>query len=200
MKETPGWRQNVGARGEGRNAPVRAVFLVGFMGAGKTSVGRALGGHLAWRFVDLDDRIRSLEGRSIPEIFQNSGEGRFRELERAALRDVLAEIESGPPLVVALGGGAFAQPEIVALLAESESITIFLDAPPDELWRRCSADRTQRPLRRNEAEFHHLYDARRPLYLEASVKIETAGRNIDQIVQEIVRGLKLNSRVSGEER
>jgi shikimate kinase len=200
MKDTPGWRQNVGARGEDRDAAVRAVFLVGFMGAGKTSVGRALGGHLAWHFVDLDDRIRSLEGRSIPEIFQNGGEARFRELERAALRDVLAEIKSGPPLIVALGGGAFAQPEIVALLAESKSITIFLDAPPDELWRRCNADRTQRPLRRNEAEFHQLYDARRPLYLEASVKIETAGRNIDQIVQEIIRGLKLNSRVSGEER
>lgn len=179
---------------------VRAVFLVGFMGAGKTSVGRALGRHLRWPFVDLDDRIRGMEGRSIPEIFERGGESRFRELECAALRDLLAEVESGSPSIVALGGGAFAQPEIVALLAESKNITIFLDAPADELWRRCGDDRTQRPLRRDETEFQRLYEARRPRYLEASLRIETNGRNIEQIVLQIVSALKLNSRATGEEK
>lgn len=93
----------------------RAVFLVGFMGAGKTSVGRALGAMLGWPFEDLDERIQKREGRSIENIFRESGEAAFRQAEHSALRELL----SGPAksqCVVALGGGAFAQEENTALL------------------------------------------------------------------------------------
>lgn len=178
---------------------MRAIFLVGFMGAGKTSVGRALSESLGWRFEDLDDRIQAREGHTIREIFEQSGEAQFRRSERAALQEMLADVESGPPLIVALGGGAFVQQEIASLVEEAGSITVFLDAPLEELWRRCGADVVERPLRRQEAEFRRLYEARRPRYLQAKVRVETGGREIDRIVHEIVKALKLN-RVSGEEK
>jgi shikimate kinase len=179
--------------------PVRAVFLVGFMGAGKTSVGRALSRRLGWRFEDLDDRIQAREGRTIPEIFQASGETGFRQAERAALAELLQQ-QSGAPVIAALGGGAFVQAEIAALLAEAEATTVFLDASPDELWHRCGTDVVERPLRREEAEFRRLYDVRRPRYLQATLKVETGGRAIAEIIDEIASVLKLDHRVSGEEK
>jgi shikimate kinase len=201
MKGTPASRRDVGAPAARRNAPARAVFLVGFMGAGKTSVGRALSLHLGWRFEDLDDRIQARERQTVPEIFQNSGEAGFRQAERAALRDLLVEIESGPPpRVAALGGGAFVQEEIASLLAEQGAVTVFLDAPADELWRRCGSDAVERPLRREEPEFRRLYEARRPRYLRASLRVDTDGKTIKQIVREIAGGLSLDDRVSGEEK
>src|ERR1700742_4694212 len=84
----------------------RVVFLVGFMGAGKSSVGLLLSRDLHWRFEDLDERIQSREGRSIEQIFHESGEAGFRKAEHAALRELLFEFNSSPA-VVALGGGAF---------------------------------------------------------------------------------------------
>jgi shikimate kinase len=200
MKGTPGSRRDVEAPAARRKAPVRAVFLVGFMGAGKTSVGRALSRHLGWRFEDLDDRIQARARRTVSEIFQQAGEAGFRAAERAALRELLAEIETGPPLIAALGGGAFAQEEVASLLAAWGGVTIFLDAPADELWRRCGSDVVDRPLRREEAEFRRLYEARRPRYLQASLKVDTVGRAIEQIVSEIAEGLRRNHRVSGEEK
>ena len=200
MKGTPASRQDVEAPAARRDAPVRAVFLVGFMGAGKTSVGRALSQLLGWRFEDLDDRIQTRERRTVPEIFEDSGEAGFRQAERAALRELLAEIDSGPPRVAALGGGAFVQEEIASLLAKSGGATVFLDAPADELWRRCGSDVVDRPLRREESEFRRLYDTRRPRYLQASLKVETGGKTIEQVVREIASGLKLDHRISGEEK
>ena len=171
---------------------MRAIFLVGFMGAGKTSVGRALSRKLRWRFEDLDDRIQAREGRTIPEIFRQSGEAGFRRSELAALRDLLADMESGP-MVAALGGGAFVQEEVASLLEKAGSATVFLDAPTEELWRRCAQDVIDRPLRRREAEFRQLYEARRPRYLRARVRVDTEGRGIEQIVGAIVSGLELTS-------
>jgi shikimate kinase len=113
---------------------------------------------------------------------------------------LLEEIETGPPLIAALGGGAFAQEEVASLLAAWGGVTIFLDAPADELWRRCGSDVVDRPLRREEAEFRRLYEARRPRYLQASLKVDTVGRAIEQIVSEIAEGLRRNHRVSGEEK
>ena len=183
-----------------RDAPVRAVFLVGFMGAGKTSVGRALSKHLGWRFEDLDDRIEARERRTVSKIFEDSGEPGFRQAERAALRELLAEIDAGSPRVAALGGGAFVQEEIASLLAKSGGVTVFLDAPVDELWRRCGSDVVDRPLRREESEFRRLYDTRRPRYLHASLKVETGGKAIEQVVRDIAGELKLDHRISGEEK
>lgn len=176
-----------------RDAPVRAVILVGFMGAGKTSVGRALGRRLGWRFQDLDDRVQAREGRTVEDIFRESGETGFRRAEHAALRELLAETEVGPPMVMALGGGAFVEANNTSLLEAAATPTVYLDAPPDELWRRCGADSLVRPLRREESAFRQLYETRRPKYLQARLRIETGGRDIEHIVSEIVSNLGLES-------
>ena len=199
MMGTPGSRRDEDAPASERIRPVRAVFLVGFMGAGKTSVGRALSRYLGWRFEDLDDRIQTRAGRTVPQIFEESGEAGFRQAERAALSELL-EQQIGAPLIAALGGGAYAQEEIAALLAESGAVTVFLDASPDELWRRCGTDVIERPLRREEPEFRRLYDVRRPRYLQATLRVETSGRSITEIAHEIAGLLKLGHRVSGQEK
>jgi shikimate kinase len=170
-----------------RNAAHRrkAVVLVGFMGAGKTSVGQALAQRLGWRFVDLDHQIEARERRSIAEIFRDSGEQAFRQAETAALQSLLKALGDGDPTVVALGGGAFAQPANVALLQSALVPTIFLDATADELWERCCAQGLDRPLLRDDAEFARLYEERRPHYLKAGVRLQTSGKPTGQVVREI---------------
>lgn len=167
----------------------RAVILVGFMGAGKSSVGLALSRHLGWPFEDLDDRIQAREQRSIEEIFRQSGEAAFRQLEHAALRSLVEEMRSSAK-VVALGGGAFAQANNAALLEEAGFSTIFLDAPAEELFRRCRQQPVERPLRGDLEEFRRLYEIRRPYYLKAQFHIETAGKDVEQVVTEAVTRLR----------
>lgn len=182
-----------------RNPPVResaatAVFLVGFMGAGKSSVGRALGQLLNWIFEDLDDRIERRERRTVAQIFRDSGELAFRRAEHSALQNVLDGLSS-EPRIVALGGGAFVQNENAALLLSSGVPTVFLDAPVEELWQRCCRQAgeagTERPLLRSAEEFRQLYEMRRRSYANASVRIETGSRAVDEIAAEIVTTLGL---------
>jgi shikimate kinase len=167
---------------------VRAVVLVGFMGAGKSSVGAALSRKLGWPFEDLDERIQAREQRTIEQIFRQSGEAVFRQLEHAALRSLVDE--AGPsPKVVALGGGAFAQANNAALLTDAGWSTIFLDAPVDELFRRCQEQKLERPLRGDAREFHRLYENRRPCYLKARFRIETAGKDVEEVAAEVIARL-----------
>lgn len=168
------------------------IFLVGFMGAGKSSVGLALSRRLGWPFEDLDDRIEARERRSIEEIFRQSGEPEFRKIEHAALRSLLQDL-SPSSKVVALGGGAFAQSQNAALLEEAGFPVIFLDAPVEELFRRCQEQQVNRPLRSNLEEFRRLYEERRPCYLKAAVRIETGGKGVDSVAVEVIESLKLRS-------
>ena len=178
-----------------RGLRLSGIFLVGFMGAGKTSVGRALARRLNWAFEDLDERIERLERRTVPEIFRESGESEFRRAEHAAVRDVLTELEGGAVKVVALGGGAFVQESNAALLGASSVPTVFLDAPVEELWQRClkQAGETgaERPLLRSIDQFRELYETRRKHYLQASHKIQTEGRAFEEIAAEIAATLGL---------
>ena len=171
------------------------MFLVGFMGAGKSSVGRALGRHLNWVFEDLDDRIEAGEGRSVAEIFRASGEREFRRAEHAALQQVLKELQAGSARIVALGGGAFVQKENAALLKASSFPTVFLDAPVDELWQRCCKQAneagSERPLLRSADGFRKLYETRRHGYSLASLHIQTGGRTVEVIAAEIAEKLVL---------
>lgn len=169
---------------------VRAVVLVGFMGAGKSSVGAALSRSLGWPFEDLDERIQTREQRSIEQIFRQSGETAFRQLEHAALRSLVEEL-GGSAKVVALGGGAFAQANNADLLEEAGWSTIFLDAPVDELFRRCQQQQLERPLRGDVNEFHRLYEDRRPCYLKAGLRIETAGKDVEEVAAEAIARMGL---------
>ena len=177
------------------SSPANSVFLVGFMGAGKTSVGRSLGQRLNWVFEDLDDRIQSREGRTVAEIFQDSGETEFRRAEHAALQHVLQELRGGGARIVALGGGAFVQRENAALLKAFSAPTVFLDAPIEELWQRCctqaSETGAERPLLRSVEQFRKLYETRRNSYRKAVLKVQTGKRTVESISAEIVQKLGL---------
>ncbi len=189
-------RRRVQSRAPRATRPARnAVFLVGFMGAGKTSVGRILGQQLNWAFEDLDDRVEQRERRTVPEIFRESGEPEFRRAEREALHSVLQEITSGAVKVVALGGGAFVEQNNAELLTAHGVPTVFLDAPVRELWRRCSkqADHsgTQRPLLQSLDQFSRLYEVRRQIYTKATLSVQTEGRTVEEIAGEVARNLGL---------
>ena len=175
--------------------PGNAVFLVGFMGAGKSSVGRVLGQRLNWIFEDLDDRIEAREGRTVAEIFRDSGESEFRRAEQAALQHLLRELRGGGARIIALGGGAYVQKENAALLRASSLPTVFLDAPVEELWQRCctqaSETGAERPLLRSMEEFRKLYEIRRRGYSKASLQIQTGNRSVETIVAQIAETLGL---------
>jgi shikimate kinase len=161
---------------------MRAVFLVGFMASGKTTVGAELARRLAWDFVDLDATIESREGQTIAEIFRSRGEDEFRLLEAAALRDLTESLSRDT--VVALGGGTFAQVKNIELLRPWPSV--FLDASIDELWQRSVEDVTKRPLRKdNLTEFAKLCEERRPYYRQATVTVVTSGKDPTSLCAEI---------------
>ncbi len=179
----------------GRDTELRAVILIGFMGAGKSSVGRALSDQLGWTFEDLDERIERREQRKVPEIFRDSGEFEFRRAEHSALKDLLKELHSGAERIVALGGGAFAQERNARLIDAGKVPTVFLDADVEELWRRCREQAEQqqmeRPLLGSLEGFRELYQARRPHYLKASFRQETGGKTVEQIASEVIQVLGL---------
>ncbi len=160
-----------------------AIYLVGFMGTGKTTVGRLLADRLGWHFLDLDEEIEREQGRSIAEIFAAEGEERFRAIETAALRKHLRVVRSGRPVVVALGGGTFCRPENVRLL-EDNGVTIWLDCPLDVARRRVEKDST-RPLARDPERFAELYESRRSSYCGADYRIEFAGDDPEGAVDAI---------------
>jgi len=189
-------RSSAGKRAAVSAVQVQAVFLVGFMGAGKSSVGRALGLKLGWVFEDLDDRIERREGRTVAEIFRDSGEAAFRQAESAALNEILRELRSAPR-VVALGGGAFVQKLNANRLKASGVPTVFLDAPVEELWRRCNAQATEsgaeRPLLKSAERFRELYASRSKKYAKAQLRVETGSRSLEEIAEEIAAVLKLKA-------
>ena len=169
----------------------RSVFLIGFMGAGKTSVGRALGERLGWEFVDLDERIQAREGRTIEQIFEQSGEKGFREVEHACLQSLVSDSKT-PPRIVALGGGAYVQTRNAELLARHGVSVICLDASAEELFRRCQQEQVIRPLRRDLKQFRELYEKRRPAYAKADMLLDTNGKTIETVAEEIAQRLDLS--------
>jgi len=169
---------------------MRRIVLIGFMGAGKTTVGRALAQRLRWRFLDLDDLIEQREQRTVAEIFSGPGEAEFRRAEHAALRDLLQESAPAGDLVLALGGGAFVQPHNRDLLEQNGALTILLEAPLEELRRRCRSERKERPLARQETKFAELFAARQSGYQHARFRVQTAGKPVEQVAAEIEQLLK----------
>lgn len=169
--------------------PASGVFLIGFMGCGKTTVGELLSRRLGWRFVDLDNRIQDRAGSTIPQIFSNHGEARFRQIEREALLQLMEEMLT-IPTVVALGGGTFVQLENQSLLQQSAWPAIFLDADVQDLWERCRSGEGERPLARDENQFRQLHEARRSFYMEATVRVDTRGKDAESVAAEIAAWLR----------
>ncbi len=148
------------------------IYLVGFMGSGKTTIGRLLAQRLGWSFADLDDEIEAAERSTITAIFEERGEAEFRRIESETLRRLVRTIECGRPAVIALGGGAFAQ-DANRSIALEHGVVIWLDCPFDTVARRV-APTTHRPLARDPERFATLYHARREIYTLADVRIEIA--------------------------
>jgi shikimate kinase len=162
------------------------------MGAGKTTVGRALAKSLRWNFLDLDDVIEQREHKSVAEIFASSGEPAFRQMESAALAALLQDRQAGSDLILALGG-AFVQKQNRDALISAGAITILLEAPVEELRRRCQAEHKARPLAQQDARFNELFAIRRADYALARFTVQTLDKSVQQVTAEIEQLLKAAS-------
>ncbi len=140
----------------------RHVALVGFMGAGKSTLGWEVAGRLGRRLVDLDHELARTAGRTIPELFEERGEVEFRVLEAQA---TIAALENERPAVLALGGGAVETPKIRRALRE-HALTVHLEVDPDTAWGRTVG--SGRPLARDEGSFRDLHERRKPMYREVA--------------------------------
>lgn len=169
---------------------MRNIYLIGFMGAGKSTVGRILAEHLGLEFLDTDDLIAARAGLSIPEIFARVGEEGFREREREAV----AEVSRRRGLVVALGGGAPMDEGNWRVLRET-GITVYLRESPEILAARLAGDGSRPLLSGHEGRarlerIRSLLLVREPRYLEADLVVECRGRSPEEIAGEILERLR----------
>jgi shikimate kinase/3-dehydroquinate synthase len=140
----------------------RHLALIGFMGAGKSTLGAEVAGRLGRRFVDLDRELEESSGRSVPELFESLGEPGFRALEA---EHTIGALLRERPAVLALGGGAVETPEVREAIGE-HALTVLLDVDPETAWERVRGG--DRPLARDEERFRALHAERQPLYRECA--------------------------------
>ncbi len=159
------------------------IYLVGFMGSGKSTIGQALARELGRVCLDLDDLIEEHEGMTIPEIFDRHGEPRFREIEARLLLEIL----DLPPAVVAVGGGAFIQEYNRNLILE-KGFAVWLNIPIELAWER-SSQVDNRPLARNREAFESLFLERKELYRMSHLAVDIEGKSPEAICKEIVEKL-----------
>ena len=151
----------------------RHLALIGFMGAGKSTLGREAAERVERPFVDVDDLVAAESGDTVAALFARDGEERFREVEEDW---AVSMLESGDPSVIALGGGAVESERTRRALREGAT-TVWLDVPVDDAWERSRG--TARPLAQDEDEFRALYERRRPVYQDAA---EFVARDVDDVV------------------
>jgi shikimate kinase len=160
----------------------KIIYLLGFMGSGKSTVGQLLATTLGWPFIDLDTVIEAGQGLSIRVIFENSGEPFFRQIEHVALR----EASKTEPAVIALGGGTFAQISNVDFIRDMGGATVWLDCPPQVLRSRCEG-MENRPLFRDVESFTRLLVERLPFYRLADFRVSVDGLKPAEVVEQILR-------------
>ncbi len=173
------------------------LYLVGFMGSGKTTVGRRLAELLGWGFVDLDREIEKAAGMTVAEIFRLRGEEHFRSLESGEL----GRASAGERTVIALGGGTFCNAENADVMRRT-GISIWLDAPVGLLYERCSLCPSTRPLFAGLEEMSALLQRRIPAYSRADLHVPVGGMNIDEVARRIadeLRGRYASMHPPGEE-
>lgn len=159
------------------------LYLVGFMGAGKTTVARLLAKRLDWKVEDIDERIEKRERRDIPSIFRQSGEPYFRAVEREELITLLAQRGT----VVATGGGTMADPGNRELMLRDGAV-IWLDAPFSTLVSRVPLD-GRRPLAADRLEMERLYNQRLMAYRQAHLRVDAGRGSVEELVDQIVEWL-----------
>jgi shikimate kinase len=160
------------------------IYLVGFMGSGKSTVARALAKRLDWQPLDIDELIEKREHQTVADLFARQGEAYFRAAERAVLLDQLGSRH----VVVATGGGTFVDPQNRALI-NSDGLSVWLDVPLDRLIPRVPAD-GRRPLAADRAEFERLYSARRSAYALAHRRLDAGSASVNAIVEQLVDWLE----------
>jgi len=156
------------------------VYLVGFMGAGKTMVARALAKRLGWRAIDIDEAVEQRERLPVADIFARHGEPYFRIAERAALTGQLGVRHA----VVATGGGTFADPQNRTMI-NADGLSIWLDIPLDRALARVPTD-GRRPLAADRDGFERLYHVRRAAYQQAHIRVDAGRQGIDALVEQLM--------------
>jgi len=164
------------------------IYLTGFMGSGKTTVGRALADELGWTFTDLEEEIEAREKTTISEIFEARGEAAFRELETAVLKARVRTVQLGRPQVIALGGGAFLEEENFELVSNN-GVSVWLDCAFAHIDRRI-AGQAHRPLARDPEQLRSLFETRRDGYARSDYRIEIVDDDAMSVVARIL-GLPL---------
>jgi shikimate kinase len=159
------------------------VYLVGFMGAGKSTVARSLGKRLDWKVEDIDARIERAERRDIPTIFRDAGEPYFRAREREALVTLLPE----RGMVVASGGGTFMDPANRELMLHDGAV-VWLDAPFATILGRVPRD-GRRPLAADRTGMEQLYNQRLAAYRLAHLRVDAGRGSVEELVDHIVEWL-----------
>ncbi len=165
-----------------------AIFLVGFMASGKTTVGAALASKLDRRFIDLDERIVAKAGCSIGELIAREGEERFRQLETETLREAaLREIA-----VIAPGGGAITRSENRDVMNQF-GLMVWLDAPFALCWQRIKQDAVVRPLAATEDAARERYEQRLPLYQQYGVRVAITETQTPETIADAILSALRNS-------
>ena len=162
---------------------MKNIVLTGFMGTGKSEVGRELSNLLGWRLVDVDEEIVKAEGLSINEIFNRFGEPRFRDIETGTIRRIC----TGRNVIISTGGGAVLRQENMDMLREG-GVIINLSATADTILRRTSGT-GERPLLRVEnplEKIRELLELRRPFYEKADIMIDAESGTPREIAREIL--------------
>lgn len=160
---------------------MKTIFLCGFMGCGKTTIGKKLARELGLSFVDLDDYIVKKEGRTIPEIFSADGESYFRKVEADSIGEI--SVKGG---IIATGGGTILNPD-TADFAREKGVVCFLDVPFEVCYKRIEGD-TNRPLVMNNTKesLKELYEKRKPVYREHSDHAIPGDVPIKTILEKII--------------
>jgi len=166
---------------------MKNIVLTGFMGTGKTEVGKEIARLLGYNFIDADDEIVKAEGMPITEIFAKKGEPYFRDLETKTIKELSKRTNS----VISTGGGAVLREENLSALRE-KGIIVLLTARAETIYQRTKGDST-RPLLQVDAplkKINELLSARMPYYLKADIVIDTEGKSPLEIAEEVIERTK----------